>query len=60
MADREKKGFWRAFLDFLMLFGGISTSSNLERTQGRAPRTRGLFLMRSRTAETGKQPAERK
>jgi hypothetical protein len=59
MADQNKKSFWRAFLDFLTLFGGVSTASNLERTQGRPLRTRGLFLFRSRAA-TKTRPAERK
>jgi hypothetical protein len=49
MADESgKKGFWRAFLDFFVLFSGISTASNLERTQGRPLRTRGIFLFRWR------------
>jgi len=60
MADQNKKGFWRAFLDFLVLFSGISTASNLGRTQGREPRTGGLFLFRSRTGATKTQSAERK
>ncbi len=29
----EKKGFWRAFLDFFVLFSGVSTASNLSRTR---------------------------
>jgi hypothetical protein len=44
----EKKGFIRAFLDFFVLFSGISTASNLERTQGSPLATRGLFLFRSK------------
>jgi hypothetical protein len=47
MAKGEKKGFWRAFLDFFVLFSGISTASNLARTQGKPLLTRGLFLFRS-------------
>ncbi len=43
----ETKGFFRAFLDFFILFSGISTASNLERTQGKPLRTRGLFLFRT-------------
>jgi hypothetical protein len=35
---------FRAFLDFLVLFSGISTRSNLARTQGRPLKTRGIFL----------------
>ncbi len=46
MANDEKKGFIRAFLDFFILFSGISTASNLARTQGRRPRTLGVFLFR--------------
>jgi hypothetical protein len=46
MAIQAKKRFWRAFLDFFVLFSGVSTASNLERTQGRPLRTRGIFLFR--------------
>jgi len=46
MANTDKKGLLRAFLDFFMLFSGISTASNLSRTQGRPVRNRGLFLFR--------------
>ncbi len=60
MANQNKKGIWRAFLDFFTLLSGISTASNLKRTQGRALRARGLFLFRSGTVETKAQPAERK
>ncbi len=48
MTSDKSKSFWRAFLDFLILFSGISTASNLERTQGRPLRTRGIFLFRAR------------
>ncbi len=44
MAD--KKGFWRSFLDWFVLFSGISTASNLSRTRGTPVRGRGLFLFR--------------
>lgn len=44
MAD--KKGFWRVFLDWLTLFSGISTASNLSRARGIPVRGRGLFLFR--------------
>ena len=47
MSTGNKKGFWRAFLDFFILFSGISTASNLARTQGKPLLTRGLFLFRS-------------
>jgi len=46
MPNKEKKSLLRAFLDFFMLFSGISTASNLSRTQGRPVRSRGLFLFR--------------
>jgi hypothetical protein len=46
MATENKKGFWRAFWDFFVLFSGVSTASNLERTQGRPVGHRGLFLIR--------------
>ncbi len=39
---------FRAFLDFFILFSGISTKSNLARTQGRPLLSRGIFLFRSR------------
>jgi hypothetical protein len=46
MATEKKKNFLRAFWDFFVLFSGISTASNLSRTQGRPVRSRGLFLFR--------------
>jgi hypothetical protein len=46
MSSDTKRGFWRAFRDFFILFSGISTASNLARTQGRPLLTRGLFLFR--------------
>jgi hypothetical protein len=46
--NAPKKSFLRAFVDFFILFSGISTASNLERTQGRPLRTRGIFLVRPR------------
>jgi hypothetical protein len=48
MAVEKKKNFLRAFWDFFVLFSGISTASNLSRTQGRPVRSRGLFLFRPR------------
>ncbi len=48
MANSEKKGLIRAFLDFFVLFSGVSTASALARTQGRRPNTRGIFLFRRR------------
>jgi hypothetical protein len=48
MSSEKNKGFFRAFLDFFVLFSGVSTASNLARTQGRPLLTRGLFLFRRR------------
>jgi len=48
MADKTKRSLLRAFLDFFVLFSGVSTASNLERTQGRPLNTRGIFLFRRR------------
>jgi hypothetical protein len=48
MSSEKTRGFWRAFLDFFILFSGISTASNLARTQGRKLLSRGIFLFRSR------------
>jgi hypothetical protein len=42
----ENKGFWRAFLDWFVLFSGISTATNISRTRGAQVRRRGLFLFR--------------
>jgi hypothetical protein len=42
----EKKSFFRAFLDFFVLFGGVSTASNLSRTRKTPVFGRGLFLFR--------------
>jgi len=46
-----RKGPIRAFLDFFILFSGISTKSNLERTQRRPLFSRGLFLFRSKKSK---------
>ena len=59
MSSENRKGFFRAFLDFFVLFSGISTASNLARTQGRPLLTRGLFLFRSRKDAPSTQPADR-
>jgi len=48
MSNEKKKNFLREFWDFFVLFSGISTASNLTRTQPRPVRNRGLFLFRSR------------
>jgi hypothetical protein len=57
MANNEKKGLIRAFLDFFVLFSGVSTASNLARTQGRPPSTRGIFLFRRRPSRDHDVPA---
>lgn len=44
--QKERKGFFRAFLDFFILFSGISTASNLSRTRSQPVRRLGLFLFR--------------
>ena len=55
VADKKRGGPFRAFLDFFVLFSGISTASNLARTQGRQLLTRGLFLFRGKKQpDTGK------
>jgi hypothetical protein len=48
MTTGTKKNFLQAFWDFFVLFSGISTASNLSRTQPRPVRYRGLFLFRSK------------
>lgn len=48
---KGKKGFLQAFIDYMILFSGISTASNLARTQGRALLTRGVFLFRQPKAK---------
>ena len=56
MANTSARELFRAFLDFFVLFNGISTASNLSRTQGRPVRARGLFLFRSQRALANKMP----
>jgi len=58
MATSEKKGLIRAFLDFFVLFSGISTASALARTQGRRPNTRGIFMFRRRPSPNQAASAE--
>ena len=53
--EQAKKSRWRAFWDFFILFSGISTASNLSRTQGRKVRGRGLFLFRKTPEEQRSQ-----
>jgi hypothetical protein len=43
---KPKKGFFRAFWDFFVLFSGISTKSNLSRTRRDPVQSRGIFLFR--------------
>jgi hypothetical protein len=59
MGFDNSKSFLRAFLDFFVLFSGVSTASNLARTQGRPLLTRGLFLFRRSNDAVKTQPAER-
>ena len=47
VSNQKNKNVFRAFLDYFVLFSGISTASNLARTQGRALLQRGIFLFRS-------------
>jgi hypothetical protein len=47
MAAENRKSYLRAFWDFFVLFSGVSTASNLTRTQSRPVRPRGVFLFRS-------------
>jgi len=60
MATDNRKGFFRTFWDFFVLFSGISTASNLERTQGRALRTGGVFLFRRPVDEKTNPAADSK
>jgi hypothetical protein len=60
MATANRKGFFRTFWDFFVLFSGVSTASNLERTQGRALRTGGLFLFRRPVDEKTNPSADSK
>jgi hypothetical protein len=56
MVAKDRKNLLRAFWDFFVLFSGISTASNLSRTQTRPVRSRGLFLFR-KTANEPTSPA---
>jgi hypothetical protein len=58
MSAESKKNFLRAFWDFFVLFSGISTASNLSRTQPRPVRSRGLFLFRRPAAKPGARPSD--
>ena len=59
MAEEVKRGLLKKFWDFFVLFSGISTSSNLSRTQGRQVRNRGLFLFRKPPEEKDAGPRKR-
>jgi hypothetical protein len=48
MPATTRKNFLRAFWDFFVLFSGISTASNLTRTQSHPVRRTGVFLFRPR------------
>lgn len=54
----ERKSFWRTFLDFFILFNGVSTASNLSRTRKAPVEGRGLFLFR-RPEKPSEAPAGR-
>jgi hypothetical protein len=53
----DKKSFWRAFLDFFVLFSGVSTASNISRTRGTPVRGRGLFLFRKPVKSGDRAPS---
>jgi hypothetical protein len=59
MATEKGKGLLRAFWDFFVLFSGISTASNLSRTQGHTVRNRGLFLFRGPANEPESRTPDR-
>jgi len=54
----EKKGFLRTFLDFFVLFNGVSTASNLSRTRKTPVVGRGLFLFRKPLKDKPKPDAD--
>jgi hypothetical protein len=54
MAAKDRKNLLRAFWDFFILFSGISTASNLSRTQTRPVRSHGLFLFRKSASEAAR------
>jgi hypothetical protein len=57
MGSEKKKDRLRAFFDFFLLFSGISTRSNLSRTQPRPVQRRGLFLFRGPSNEEPQKPS---
>jgi hypothetical protein len=56
MTSEPKKRTLRAFWDWFVLFSGISTASNLNRTRREPVQRRGLFLFR-KTAEVKRKRA---
>jgi len=48
MSTESKTGYFRAFWTFFVLFSGISTASNLARTQGRTLKTTACFSSQTR------------
>lgn len=54
----ERKSFWRAFLDFFVLFSGVSTASNLSRTRDVPVVERGMFLFRRRPISRRSAPTD--
>lgn len=59
MAIEKRKNVFRTFWDFFVLFSGISTASNLSRTQPRPVRNRGVFLFRSRAEKQRDRKSDR-
>jgi hypothetical protein len=47
MTHADPRNVFRAFIDYFILFSGVSTASNLARTQRRPPQRRGIFLFRT-------------
>ncbi len=60
VAMAEKKSFWRAFLDFFVLFSGVSTALNLSRTRNAPVVGKGMFLFRKGTGAQPNPSSERK
>jgi hypothetical protein len=56
MTNNPQKSTLRAFWDWFVLFSGISTASNLNRTRREPVQRRGLFLFR-RTAKGDRKRA---
>ena len=59
MRKKNIREILRAAWDFFVLFSGISTASNLTRTQGRRVRSVGLFLVRPREEKLPPRPPQR-